>query len=89
MNKLDASLEKLSEKELLLLLLKSVSMLNTRVSRIEKDSFKAEAYPRHILNSDKAFVEMLEDLASMNWLLSTAEFEMQIEDVMSRLRKKP
>jgi hypothetical protein len=87
MNQLDASLEKLTEKQLLILLLKSVSMLHTRVNRIERELLKVEAYPRHILNSDKAFVEMLDDLASMNWLLSTSQFEMQIEDIMSRLKK--
>ena len=88
MNKLDTALERLSEKQLMILLLKSVSLLNMRVNRIEKESLKNEAYPRHLLNSDKAFIEMLDDLASMNWLLSTAEFEMQIEDVMERIKKK-
>ena len=88
MNKLDSALERLSEKQLMILLLKSVSLLSMRVNRIEKESLKNDAYPRHLLNSDKAFIEMLDDLASMNWLLSTAEFEMQIEDVMERIKKK-
>ena len=88
MNKLDTALERLSEKQLMILLLKSISLLSMRVNRIEKDSFKSDAYPRHLLNSDKASIEMLDDLASMNWLLSTAEFEMQIEDVMERIKKK-
>jgi hypothetical protein len=87
MNKLDASLDKMSEKQLLILMLKSISLLNMRVSRIEKDIFKNEAFPRHITHSDKAYVEMLEELASMTWLLSTAEYEMQIDDIMERLRK--
>jgi hypothetical protein len=87
MNKLDASLEKLTEKQLMLLVLKSISLLHMRVNRLEKDILKNEAFPRHITNADKAFVELLDDLASMNWLLNTAEFEMQIEDVVERLKK--
>jgi hypothetical protein len=88
MNKLDSSLDTLSEKQLLVLVLKAVSMLNMRVSRIEKDTLKSEAFPRHLTNSDKAFLDMLDDLASMNWLLSTSQFEMQVEDVMERLKKR-
>jgi len=44
MNKLDTALERLSEKQLMILLLKSISLLSMRVNRIEKDSFKSDAY---------------------------------------------